>query len=322
MTQNHFQDFTVEEMTELDPALVVSVINASMPEDAWETEDEVRVGEELWRPGQVPLRLVVRRQDRPVAFGLTGTNIFDPKGKHFIGIFVLPEFRQRGIATHLYDRLESYARDRGADSVRAGVHEHFLPMVQPWLEKKGFTEIERMRPSELRLPEMDFERWAPAEDRVTDAGITLTTLADDDTEARRRKLWELSELTKRDIPHHGPPEEFPFEQFSGLLDRPEARRNCLVIAEDSDRFVGYTMLIHQTPDRALTGLTGVDPAYRNRGIALAVKVRCARLARDSGYTAMRTYNHVNNPAMLAVNDRLGYVALPHFVLFQRALESA
>jgi len=44
--------------------------------------------------------------------------------------------------------------------------------------------------------------------------------------------------------------------------------------------------------------------------------------RDSGYTAMRTYNHVNNPAMLAVNDRLGYVALPHFVLFQRALESA
>jgi hypothetical protein len=31
---------------------------------------------------------------------------------------------------------------------------------------------------------------------------------------------------------------------------------------------------------------------------------------------MRTVNHVNSPAMLKVNDGLGYVALPHFIMLR------
>jgi len=281
----------------------------------------VRVQETLSRPDQPPIRLVARVGDTPVGLGIAGISIFSPEGKYFVSVIVLPEYRRQGIASRLYTPLVDSARKRNASGLRAGVHESFLPVVQPWLEREGYAEIERMRPSELRIDEMDFEQWRAAETRVETSGITLTSLAEIDSDETRRKLWQLSELTRRDIPHHGPYEEFPFEQFTGLLDRPEALPDCLVIARDGDRFVGSTTLIHQTPDRALTGLTGVDPEYRGRGVALAIKVRCAELARKRGYRKMHTFNHVNNPAMLAVNDRLGYVALPQAILFEKNVQA-
>ena len=150
------------------------------------------------------------------------------------------------------------------------------------------------------------------------SGIVLTTLAEEDNEANRRKLWELSNLTRHDVPHDVI-EDQPFEIFTDLLDRPEALPGCLLIARQGDRYVGFSLLVHQTPERALTGMTGVHRDFRNRGIALAMKVRSARLARNRGYKAMRTFNHVNNPAMLAVNTRLGYAPLPESITFRKDL---
>jgi hypothetical protein len=34
---------------------------------------------------------------------------------------------------------------------------------------------------------------------------------------------------------------------------------------------------------------------------------------------MQTFNHVNNPAMLAVNTRLGYRPLPESIIFRKKL---
>ena len=48
-------------------------------------------------------------------------------------------------------------------------------------------------------------------------------------------------------------------------------------------------------------------------------MRSALLARDRGYTVMRTLNHVDNPAMRAVNKRLGYVPLQELVMFTKRL---
>jgi GNAT superfamily N-acetyltransferase len=165
---------------------------------------------------------------------------------------------------------------------------------------------------------MDFARFAGAEERIAADGIVLTTLAEEDNEANRGKLWELSNLTRHDVPHDVG-EDQPFEIFTDLLDRPEALPDCLVIAQKGDRYVGFSLLVHQTPERALTGMTGVHRDFRNRGIALAMKVRSARLARKRGYKAMRTFNHVNNPAMLAVNTRLGYAPLPQSIMFRKDL---
>lgn len=300
-------------------ALWVGIGNASMPADMYTTLEQARVEMRLDRPEDPPVRLLAWIDGQAVATGYCGRSVFSPEGRFRLGIRVLPEFRRRGVGGALYQRLLLFARERDALSVAVQIHEHCLYLAQNWLEREQFHEVERMRPSELRIDDLDFDSWADAEARPVDQGITFTTLAEEDSEQSRRKLWELSNLTARDVPHDTH-EDQSFEIFSDLLDRPEARPDCLVIAKDGDQYVGFTLLVHQTDERALTGMTGVRRDYRNRGIALALKLRCARLARKRGYTAMRTFNHVNNPSMLAVNTRLGYRPLPEVIAYRKELK--
>lgn len=315
------EDLDIIPMDLVDPALIVHINNASMPEDTWISEEEVRIWEGLQAEGEPQIRYVAWRNERPVGLGAIGRSIFSPSGRYGLGILVIPDSRRKGIASSLYQQLLRTPHAARAEALRVDVHQSYVPAAEAWLAREGYVEIERMRPSELRLDEACLEQWQKTEERTKSTGIGLTTLAAEDSEGSRRKLWEVSERTRADVPHHGPFEPFPFEQFSELLNRPEARPALLVIAKDGDSYVGFTMLVHQTPERALTGMTGVLPEYRNRGIALAMKVRCARLARDAGYAKMRTFNHVNNPSMLKVNDRMGYVALPHEVLFEKTMAS-
>jgi GNAT superfamily N-acetyltransferase len=311
-------DLEIREQTPDQLALAVEITNASMPADAHTTLEQAQIEDGLHRPEEPPLQLLAWVGDQAVATGYAGRNVFSSSGRFRINLRVRPEFRRKGIATALYERLVSYARDHGAHTLTAGIHEHNLPLVEAWLEREGYREAERMRPSELRLNDLDFTRFAGAEERIAEDGIVLTTLAEDDKEANRLKLWELSNLTRHDVPHDVI-EDQPFEIFTDLLDRPEALPDCLVIARKGDRYVGFSLLVHQTPERALTGMTGVHRDFRSRGIALAMKVRSARLARSRGYKAMRTFNHVNNPAMLAVNTRLGYAPLPQSIIFRKDL---
>ncbi len=311
-------DITIREQRPDELPLAVDITNAAMPPDAHITMEQARIEDELHRPEEPPLRLLAWVDQQAVATGYAGRNVFSPAGRHRIGIRVRPEFRRRGIATALYERLVPFAREQGAHVLTTSVHEHNLPLVERWLTREGYRESERMRPSELRLAEMDFDAWTEAEERVARNGIVLTTLADEDSEANRRKVWELNNLTRHDVPHEAV-EDHPFELFQDLLSRPEALPDCLVIARDGDQYVGFTLLVHQTPEQALTGMTGVRRDYRNRGIALAMKVRSAQLAARRGYKVMRTFNHVNNPAMLAVNTRLGYVPLPQAIMFVKDL---
>jgi GNAT superfamily N-acetyltransferase len=313
-------DIQIRDQTPEQTALAVEITNASMPQDAHITLEEARADDGLHRPEEPPLRLLAWVGDQAVATGYAGRNVFTSSGRFRINLRVRHEFRRKGIATALYERLVPYALAHGAQSLTAMVHEHNLLLVERWLEREDYREVERMRPSELRLEGFEFARFTGAEGRLAQDGIVLTTLAEEDGAANRRKLWELSNLTRHDIPHDAI-EDQPFEIFTDLLDRPDALRDCLVIARQGDRYIGFSLLVHQTPDRALTGMTGVHRDFRNRGIALAMKVRSIRLARERGYTAMRTFNHVNNPAMLAVNTRLGYMPLPQSIMFRKDLST-
>ena len=57
-------------------------------------------------------------------------------------------------------------------------------------------------------------------------------------------------------------------------------------------------------------MTGVDPAYRGRRIALALKLLTIRLARQYAADYIRTNNDSDNAPMLAINRKLGYQPVP------------
>ena len=66
-----------------------------------------------------------------------------------------------------------------------------------------------------------------------------------------------------------------------------------------------------------TGLTGVRRRYRRRGVALALKLRGIHYARARGYSFVRVDNDSANVPMLALNERLGFVREPAWVLLAK-----
>jgi GNAT superfamily N-acetyltransferase len=73
--------------------------------------------------------------------------------------------------------------------------------------------------------------------------------------------------------------------------------------------VGLARLRRQGNRAALNAFTAVDPDYRGRGIARALKLRTVLWARENGVEHLYTGNDAENRRMLDINLRLGYQPL-------------
>ncbi|GIV90722.1 MAG: hypothetical protein KatS3mg055_3240 [Chloroflexus sp.] len=65
------------------------------------------------------------------------------------------------------------------------------------------------------------------------------------------------------------------------------------------------------------GFTAVRRDYRGRGIALALKLHTIAYAKAMGVTGIRTDNDSTNQAMWHINQRLGFLRGPVWVVLRR-----
>ncbi|MBC8159715.1 MAG: GNAT family N-acetyltransferase, partial [Roseiflexaceae bacterium] len=98
--------------------------------------------------------------------------------------------------------------------------------------------------------------------------------------------------------------------------------DAFAIACADGRYVGQSQLLLMPETTELeTGWTAVLPAYRQRGLATALKVATLVWAKGQGaYTAVRTWNNATNAKMIGINQRLGFVPQPEWFWFERTLE--
>jgi len=251
---------------------------------------------------------------RPVGAALCGRDDWlEPErriGEAFM--WVLPEARRRGV---------------GAALARvAGVHQRALDLVGviSWVSMRdpdglavalhlGFEEIGR-----AQLVRLDV---AAAPELAPDPppGITLTTLAEHPE--LDRGCWEVAREAVVDIPGDEPEQAPAFDAWrADEIESPGTVAEAWVIAVAAHEVVGYGS-IHRSADPALcgNGLTGVRRAWRNRGVASAIKRQQIAWARAAGVRSLRTSNELRNAPMRRVNERLGYVREPDDVVVRGSL---
>jgi ribosomal protein S18 acetylase RimI-like enzyme len=245
---------------------------------------------------------------------------------HFWAVIRVARARQRqGIGSRLYDHAIEELRRQGAVAIRLEVFES-QPAIAAHVERLGFHELFRSWEFSLDTHDFNLSRFQGAVDRAAGRGITITTLVQE----RERgadwlpRLYELHAAITRDIPLPGHPHPAPglawFERYACGL--PVSMPDAYFIATDGQRYVGESCLhrIEAAPDELSQKTTGVLSAYRGYGIAVALKLRTIAYARQHGYARIWTGVESNNPSMLAINAKLGFVQGLGVIVFEKRLE--
>jgi mycothiol synthase len=262
-----------------------------------------------------PRRYVARagRSDQVIAYSAVWR--FRRDGSR-MDLVVAPDWRRRGVGAELLTELVREAAADGAITLQARADDGWTASLD-FLHGHGFVETMRMHRQVLWVHEATLDR--NIEPRLACEGITITTLEHE--EAREPACWtrfcDLHHATAAGWASPDPrptpdpaasPEEFRRHHQRAAAyhgDRPDG---CF-LAVQGDRYVGFTGSLG----------TGVRPDCRGRGIATALKVRSIAHARDNGVSTLSTSS--GNPAMLHINERLGFRRTSTEIRFVKPLGS-
>ncbi len=287
----------------------LAIRNAVTPDNP-DSPEQVR-WEAATYPGQVA-RFVARIDGEPVGTATTGRIWMHERSydRYWLGIWVLPEARGRGVGTRLYGALSNAARAAGKTGFQTELSEAQVAGHR-FLANRGFVEIDRTKAVRLDLAGL------AAPTPIAPHGITLTTLA-----ARPDLLPSVHRVAIEAFPDI-PTGDAPVSV--GTLDEFVARdvtrvgvpHDAFVIGVDDStgEAAGYASLIFAPGSMTLAqhDMTAVRPAFRGRGLGLTLKQASIAWAIDHGLEALETGNDETNAPMRAVNARLGYRPVPDSV---------
>jgi RimJ/RimL family protein N-acetyltransferase len=224
---------------------------------------------------------------------------------------------------HLAKIGEDWLREEGATRSVARVREDF-PRDLAALQGMGYREDRRMRISELDLAAHKaaiLEARERCRREMLDQAVRLMVLSEDADPERYRKLYEMVIESEKDIPTTVPWRELTFEEWKTFwFSSPAIREDRFWIAREGDRIVGTSVL--DTPvvrGVPFTAYTGTSRSVRGRGIARALKYESMGQAIEAGHTRVRTNNDADNPAILHINEAMGYRPVAPLIELHRGL---
>ncbi len=287
------------------------------------TAGQLQEWEEQIPEGQIRRRVVAVDQDGLiVGFNDTGWDPWMAPGLFDLRVLVDPARRRQGIGALLYDDALQFAQARGATRFQARVRDTADDGLR-FARHRGFVIDRQVFESTLDLATFDERRFAGRIEAAEAAGIRFFTLADlGNTLEAQRRLYDLNARVGMDVPGSENYQSFmPFEVFRATVCAASwYRADGQIVAADGDHWIGMAAVGYFEQTRSMYNMiTGVDRAYRGRGLALALKLLSIRCARAYGAIYLRTNNDSRNAPMLAINRKLGYRPEPGYYVVVRDL---
>lgn len=258
--------------------------------------------------------------------GLTGYGLFEqishmyePLSGHVM-IVVHPDHRERGIGRALYDTVERSLATQEIQTIRTVVQED-RPAALAFARRRGFIEEQRVFESALDLTTFNPAAFGYLTPRLAEHGIEIRSYAELKGEpAFDHTIYELATALVKDIPSPVPYSMPTFETFCEQTFRnPKVPHESILFALAGTEPIGMIYQRAYNDQQMNIDLSGVRREYRGRGIALALKVAGAVFAKAYGIQSLRTTNDSTNPAILAINHKMGFVPRPATLMMRKAL---
>ena len=287
--------------------------------DSLRFEDESRP-DVWWR------QRVVEIDGHLAAFGSVGEPHWSrQEGKIYLGIDVDANYLNHGIGTRLFADLENLAQSNGPVRRIITDTREDKEAARKFLDERGFKVVIREPISELDLTAFDESPFVHRIDTVLACGIRLVSLEDLAKEYPdwQKRFWQLDTGLMRDVPTPDPFTLRTLETFIRQhIDNPGFSPHITHVAVYKDQWVGISEMFVDPnhPEVGGTGLTGVAPDWRRKGLATALKLKALRAAKIKGVTRVITDNEENNP-MFQINLMLGFQALPAWLGWQLNLSA-
>ena len=312
------RDFTIEDYS------TIAKINNAVDSDWPETVEILKEQDERRDP-----KCKYRRWIAEDEGGIAGTGyfvqpleIYDP-GRFHVIVQVHPDYQRKGIGGGLCDYVIEQLMRLEATCLRSYAYEDSLGGTT-MLSHRGFVEYERLRESHLDIGAFDFSGNIGLEESLVRQGVNIMTLRELESDPDRdTKLHRLDWEVFQDVPGSQDLTQLDLAAYlQHAINSPKILPDGFFIAVDNGEYVGLCVFEADPGSESLVqGITGVKSSHRHKRIATAMKIRGIQFAKENGNSQIRTCNEVGNEAILAINERLGFVKQRTWIKYEKRIAS-
>ncbi len=307
------RDFTVTDL-----AAVVQIQNTVVPNQA---QSYAELEHDLTKLEENVRQVFIVAEENGTVIGAANYHRFAGSyhpNKFGIEIWVEPLAQGRGVGNALYLALLEKLAPLEPISVSTQVRESDARAMQ-FAASRGFLEIKRDFESLLDITNFSSEPYQANILNLESSGVALISWQEADSLERRQELHRVFSVVRHDVPRSEPatPITFEFLDENVLMDA-ELLQEASFFALENNKIIGFTGCFRGAKagwvDQWLTATTR---EARGRGIATALKIKQIKVVQQLGFQTIRTDNDTRNTAMLAINDKLGFVRQPAVLVVKK-----